>query len=216
MSQFWLPPDTILPDISQLWQRLETYLRLQAPVVLHSLNPPVTEGQLSRAAAELGIALPAGLAASLRVHDGQTDGIPLVPAEYDERRGERIATWGELLPLGRIVHATLREQEGLREWSSDRFDLFGECDGPVRRGGGWSWITIVDPGSGDRIGLDQNPPPDGRLGQVLSIVHDPGQLLLLAPSYRAWFEGLVERYESGRYAFEREGGSLSAVDRLEP
>jgi hypothetical protein len=36
------------------------------------------------------------------------------------------------------------------------------------------------------------------VGQVLSIVHDPPSLFVLAPSYRAWFETLVERYESGQ------------------
>ena len=72
-----------------------------------------------------------------------------------------------------------------------------EFDGPVRRDGDWSWIVFANPGSGDRLGLDLRPADGGQVGQVLSIVHDPDCLFVLAPSYRAWFETLVQRTSRG-------------------
>jgi hypothetical protein len=53
---------------------------------------------------------------------------------------------------------------------------------------------------------------------VLSICHDPPGLAVLTPSYRAWFERLVERYESGRYVIivtrENVGDFWTAYDMV--
>jgi cell wall assembly regulator SMI1 len=149
----------------------------------------------------LGVPLPADLAASLRVHDGQVEGVPLVPAEYGGRRLRRrqIATWAELAPLDHIVRCTLQQREYMHDGALAEYAADYEFDGPVRRDGDWSWVVFADPGSGDQLGLDLRPADGGQFGQVLSIVHDPPSLFVLAPSYRAWFEALVERYESGQY-----------------
>jgi cell wall assembly regulator SMI1 len=90
------------------------------------------------------------------------------------------------------------------------------CRGPVRRNADWSWLVFVNSGSGDRLGLDLNPPRSGHVGQVLSISHNPDSLYVLAPSYREWFQTLVERYESGRYSVARsaEDGQYYSFDRL--
>jgi cell wall assembly regulator SMI1 len=196
--------------VQGLWQRLEAHLASHAPGMLNSLNPPVSEEALRRAEAALGVPLPADLAASLRVHDGQIpDSVPLVPAEYGGRRlGRRqIATWGELAPLDQIVRDTLQEREGMHDGAvlAEVAAAHFEFDGPVRRDGDWSWIVFVNAGSGDRLGLDLRPADGGQVGQVLSIVHDPNQLFVLAPSYRAWFQTLVERYEAGQYAVADQG-----------
>jgi cell wall assembly regulator SMI1 len=126
----------------------------------------------------------------------------VVPAEYGGRRLRRrqIATWAELAPLDHIVRSTLEERESMHDGAVSAEDAaWFEYDGPVRRDGDWSWIVFANPGSGDRLGLDLRPADGGHVGQVLSIVHDPSCLFVLAPSYRAWFETLVERYESGEY-----------------
>jgi cell wall assembly regulator SMI1 len=187
--------------MDDLWRRLEAHLAQHAPGLLPTLNPPAAAAALRRAEAKLGVPLPVDLAASLRVHDGQVEGVPLVPAEYGGRRQRRrqIATWAELAPLDHIVRSTLQEREFMHDGAMADDAAEYEFDGPVRRDGDWSWIVFADPGSGDRLGLDLRPAEGGQVGQVLSIVHDPSCLFVLAPSYRAWFEALVERYESGRY-----------------
>jgi cell wall assembly regulator SMI1 len=77
-----------------LWDRLESHLREHAPSVLQTLNPPATDDQIRAAEQTLARKLPDDLAASLRVHDGQRDRLPLIPAEYD-KLGRHVATWGE-------------------------------------------------------------------------------------------------------------------------
>src|SRR5215207_6200573 len=94
-----------------LWTRLESYLQANAPSILATLLPPATDAQIARAEAALGVKLPPDLAASLKTHDGQVqetgrgEAIPLVPEEFD-RKGESIASWGDLAPLVLIIRST--------------------------------------------------------------------------------------------------------------
>src|SRR5438874_11337379 len=99
--------------MEDLWRRLEAHLARHAPILLATLNPPATAAAIRRAEAELGVPLPADLAASLRAHDGQVTGVPLVPAVYGGRRLRRrqIATLAELAPLAHVV----RRRSGDRE-----------------------------------------------------------------------------------------------------
>jgi len=80
-----------------------------------------------------------------------------------------------------------------------------------------AWVVFVAPGSGDLLALDIAPQPGSRYGQVVAIDHDPARWIVLAPSYRAWFEELVTRYESGRYVIGGKAGEAQyALDREAP
>jgi cell wall assembly regulator SMI1 len=87
-----------------------------------------------------------------------------------------------------------------------------ELRGPVRRDGEWDWIDFCAPGTGHRLAVDLSPASEGSLGQVLSVFRED-EIIVLAGSYRAWFEQLVERYEVGRYFFREEDDGLRAYDR---
>lgn len=214
-----LGPNRRGKTVIDLWQRLEAYLARHSPAVLDFLNPPATAVMIREAETELGLQLPSDLDASLRIHDGQPQitgyepmPIALVPAEYSPVHGHCIATWGQLAPLGHIVRCTRSERRTFGVATAETADLC-EHDDPIRRDARWSCLTFVDPGSGDRLVLDMNPSSSGRLGQVVSIVHDPPGTFVLAPNYRAWFEQLVERYESGRYFVGEEDGCFTALDK---
>src|SRR4051812_46871387 len=101
-----------------LWQRLREHLRVHAPMVLESLNPPATRREINAAEKALGLQLPADLGASLLVHNGQGADCPLIPQEHN-RRGEMMATWGELLPLQTIISSSLRETRFIAEMAAD-------------------------------------------------------------------------------------------------
>jgi cell wall assembly regulator SMI1 len=197
-----------------LWDRLKAHFEEHAPAVLDTLNSAAAESKIRAAEKRLGISLPADFIASLKVHNGQIPNrISLVPAEHNRLR-RSVATWGYLSPLDQVVRDTLDERKGMASLSFDA-DTF-RYRGPVRHTGDWSWVVFVNSGSGNRLGLDLNPPPSGHVGQVLSIIHDPDSLYVLAPSYREWFQALVERYESGRYFFARsaEDDIYDPFDRL--
>jgi cell wall assembly regulator SMI1 len=207
--------------MKELWKRLEAYLKKHAPAALDFLNPPATKDEIKKAETQLRVQLPADLAESLIIHNGQLQEtgrsphpICFIPQEYDEK-GVYKATFGELAPLSHIVETTLEARELIRDSLAADAKSF-EYDGPIRRDGKWSWVVFVDAGSGDTLALDLNPDKRGDIGQVLSIIHDPGSLLVLAPSYRKWFQTLVERFESGRYIFEKVDGEIEALDTFSP
>jgi cell wall assembly regulator SMI1 len=211
-----------------LWDRLESFLRASHPALLATLNPPATDAEIARAEAALGVRLPADLAASLKVHNGQIqetgsgEGQPLVPAEYD-RNGQYIASWGELAPLDLIVSSTQIGREtlayGIGDGDGDDdmdADEAFEIRGPVRTDGKWNFVSFVDAGTGDTLAVDLAPAAGGADGQVVSVIHDAPTLIVLAASYREWFERLVERYEAGRYYFGDQDGAVTALDRWNP
>ena len=203
--------------VRDLWKRLERHLAKHAPAVLPFLNPPATDAAIRAAEKKLGVRLPPDLADSLRVHDGQPEEagkpphpIPLVPAEHTAS-GVYRATWGCLASLSHLVERTLADPGMIPDIASLANDF--EYEGPVRRDGVWSWLVFVDSGSGDTLTLDLDPAEGGQVGQVLSSIHDPSCLLVLAPGYREWFETLVTRYESGRYVVaEDDDGEFEAID----
>jgi cell wall assembly regulator SMI1 len=204
-----------MATMNDLWDRLKSHFEKHAPAVLGTLNPAAAESKIRAAEKRLGVSLPADLIASLKIHNGQVwNGISLVPAEHN-RLHLWVATWGYLSPLEQVVRDTLSEWKGMANLSFYAEDF--RYRGPVRRSGNWSWLVFVNSGSGDRLGLDLNPPRSGHVGQVLSICHDPPSLYVLAPSYREWFQTLVERYESGRYIVSRsaEDGHYHSFDRLD-
>jgi cell wall assembly regulator SMI1 len=56
--------------VHEAWQRIDRWLARHAPATLASLTPPADPAQLAAAQAELGVAFPADLVASLACHDG--------------------------------------------------------------------------------------------------------------------------------------------------
>jgi cell wall assembly regulator SMI1 len=196
--------------VIELWKRLESHLKRHAPPeVLHTLNTPATARQIRNAEKQIGMTFPDELVESLLVHNGQVAvDVPLVPEEYEKGRGSWIATVGILMDLDTIVGNTKFYQQVDRA-TMRREAAHGENRGPLRRDGNWSWIVYVN-SDGDVLALDLNPAPGGSVGQVVS--RTLGALTVLAPSYRAWFEQLVERYESGRYTFI----DLQPVDVIGP
>jgi cell wall assembly regulator SMI1 len=194
-----------------LWERLETVLKKQTATALDFLNPPASESEIQNAQDELGMRFPSDFTESLRIHNGQQEGgrqssVCFIPQEY-EKGGVYRATWGELAPLSSVIRST----EFIKRWSTDL--EHNEFDGPVRRDGHGAWVVFVDSGSGDSLALDLKPAKGGQSGQVVSRLHDPAALLVLAPSFRVWFETLVSRFETGRYHFVEEDGEFEAVDR---
>ena len=210
-----------------LWNRLESYLQANAPSVLATLLPPATDAQIARAETALGVRLPPDLAASLEIHNGQVqetgrgEAIPLVPQEFD-RRGESIASWGELAPLELIIRSTEIGRQFLSAGAATAADFGGDEDdvfefrGPVRHDGKWNFINFIDSGTGDVLAVDLAPGKGGAIGQVVSIANDPPALIVLAAGYREWFELLVDRYEAGRYFYGQQDGELTALDRWNP
>ncbi|HJP73099.1 MAG TPA: SMI1/KNR4 family protein [Pseudonocardiaceae bacterium] len=57
-------------EVERSWQRIENWLRDNAPETYATLNPPATEAAIAEAEEFVGVPFPPDVVASLRVHDG--------------------------------------------------------------------------------------------------------------------------------------------------
>jgi cell wall assembly regulator SMI1 len=128
-------------DVAQAWQRIENWLRDNAPETYRTLNPPATDAAIAHVEELIGVPLPADVVASLRIHDGVT---------FDGGRFE-IA--------GRYAPASVERIESLWRMLTDLLDDFGDEDGMV----GWwwhpQWVPIAEDNSGCELIVD------GRAGE---------------------------------------------------
>lgn len=60
--------------MQELWDRLETRLRANAPSVLETLQPGATEEQIAQTEALLSVQFPDDFKAAYRIHNGQDEG----------------------------------------------------------------------------------------------------------------------------------------------
>ena len=73
------------------------------------------------------------------------------------------------------------------------------------------WIPFAENWSGDHICVDLDPPPGGKVGQVIRFWHADVERNYEAGSFREWFEGYVCDVEAGRFVYSARYGGL--VDR---
>ncbi|QDV37574.1 SMI1/KNR4 family protein [Tautonia plasticadhaerens] len=188
--------------MEHVWDRIETWLRANAPECLASLRPGATDEQIAEAEAYLEVSFPEDVRASYRIHDGQeSDGPGLLDAE-------------EFLSLGRI-----RSEWAVWKGLPDGGDFDGirsDLDEGVRDDW-WNprWIPLTYNGSGDHRCLDLDPAPGREAGQVIEMWHDEPSRPRVAGSFRSWLEGFTNDLEAGRYILSEEYGGLVERDEEE-
>jgi len=60
--------------------------------------------------------------------------------------------------------------------------------------------------------LDLDPGENGTPGQVIEFIQDSGSRKVEAPSFRSWFEQLVNGVEEGNIVYDEEWGLVSRDD----
>ena len=122
---------------------------------------------------------------------------------YRWHNGENDDRWGHiyglpLLPLKDAAFQWTAWNRVLADFKGNRYEI---------RGGGWPqgavdpayinprWIPLTHDGSGNHLGLDFDPWPTGRVGQVILYGRDEDVKAVLAPSlgtFLAWIASLLE------------------------
>lgn len=176
---------TPAPASEDLWQRIHTWLRANAPKILNSLNPPATEVQVRLAERAFGSGMPRDWWDMYAVHDGMHD--------RDN--------------LGSLFHGMhfLTLDESVREHALSIND--GADDIPVRAADPGidkrdmhnpKWVPFAR--SGDTlILLDLSPVAGGAVGQVIFTDYADDTVILLAGSVREFLAGFVADLEARRY-----------------
>jgi cell wall assembly regulator SMI1 len=173
-------------NIAPVLARLDAWYAAHLSADKYVLNPPATDGHLDAFERLIGLRLPRSYRQLYKWHDG----------ENDDR-------WGHIygLPL-------LQLEQAAAVWTSWRKTLahFGD-NRYVIPGGAWPdgavapayinhrWIPLTSDGSGGHIGLDLDPWPGGRVGQVILFGRDEDVKVVLAESlgkFLVWIAGLLE------------------------
>lgn len=180
-------------DIAPVLARLDAWFAANLAADKYVLNPPATDGQIDAFERLVGLRLPRSYRQLYKWHDG----------ESDDR-------WGHIygLPL-------LPLEQAAAEWTSWR-KILAYFDGNryAIAGGAWPdgavdpayinprWIPLTSDGSGGHIGLDLDPWPGGRVGQVILFGRDEDVKVVLAESLGKFFEWIAGLLEGGNFRLQ--------------
>ena len=200
------PPGEAKPlldeDIAPILARLDAWYAAHLPDS-YVFNPPATEEQLAAFERLIGLAMPRAYRQLYRWHDGEEDdrwghvfGMPLLSLE---QAAAQWTVWNEVLA----------------DFDGNRYQISAA---------GWPqhavdpayinprWIPLTHDGSGNHIGLDFDPWPEGRHGQVILYGRDEDVKVVLAPSLGAFLQWLAGLLESGNFRLDAVPGTPALRD----
>lgn len=177
-------------DIGPVLARLDAWYSVNLTSPEYKFNPPATDAQIDTFERLIGLKLPNAYRQLYRWHDG----------ENDDRWGHFYGL--PLLPLERVTRNWQNWQKILVQFGGNRYFIPGE---------GWprgavdpayinpAWIALTDDGSGNHIGIDLDPWPGGRVGQIILFGRDEDVKIVMAESLGQFLEWLADLLESGNF-----------------
>ena len=184
-------------DIAPVLERLDAWYAANLSSDRYAFNPPARDAQIDAFQALVGVPLPRSYRQLYRWHNG----------ERDDRWGHIYGL--PLLPLGQAASEWQAWKKILEEFGGNRY---------VVAGGAWptgavdpayinpGWIPLTSDGSGGHIGLDFDPWPGGRIGQVILFGRDEDVKVVLAESLGTFLQWIAELLESGNFRLKVAAG----------
>jgi cell wall assembly regulator SMI1 len=185
--------------VAASWKVIEEVLRENANSVFRALRKPASRGDLKRLAAAFPRhKLPSDLLQSLAIHDGLDDSY---------LGNNRLFDYWALLPAAAMVDAAKVQRDRMEMLKEDGVNRRVKPGGPVKTDLQWrdGWIPFMDAG-GDKLVIDLDPGPRGRVGQVIKFYNAENRLPLIAPSFRAWLSTLADRLGPREFQLDEYGG----------
>lgn len=191
------PPGQAKPlvdeDIALILARLDAWYAAHLSPDKYVFNPPATDAQIDAFERLVGFKLPASYRQLYRWHDGEEDdrwghlyGLPLVSLR---QAAADWTAWNKVL----ASFAGNRYLIPGRSWPAGAVD-------PAYINP--RWIPLTQDGSGNNIGLDFDPWPGGRVGQVILYGRDEEVKAVLAPSLGAFLGWIADLLESGNFRLD--------------
>ena len=173
-------------DIAPVLARLDTWYAANLAPDRYVFNPPATDAQLDAFEQLIGLKMPRSYRQLYRWHDG----------EDDDRWGHVYGL--PILPLERAAQDWKQWKRTLAEFGGNPYPFPQEAwpEGAVDPAyTNPAWIPLTSDGSSGNIGLDFDPWPGGRVGQVILYGRDEDVKVVLAGSlgeFLTWLAGLLE------------------------
>lgn len=192
------PKPLLVEDIVPVLRRLDAWYAAHLPPDRYKFNPPAEEAELDALERLLGLKLPPGYRQLYQWHDGENDdrfghiyGLPLMSLK------EAASQWGSWTRV-------------LADLGGNRYEIPGESwpvDAVDPAYINPRWLPLTHDGSGNHIGLDFDPWPAGRIGQVILFGRDEDVKCVLAELLGAFLGWIVGLLESGNFMLDPEPGA---------
>lgn len=177
-------------DIAPVLARLDAWYAANLPADRYSFNPPAAAAQIDAFEQLIGLRMPRAYRQLYMWHDGENDG----------RSGHIYGL--PLLPLKWAADEWKAWNRALAEFAGNRYVVPGEAwpEGAVDPAYfNPGWVPLTSDGSGGHIGLDFDPWPGGRVGQVIIFGRDEDVKVVLADSLAQFLEWVAGLLESGNF-----------------
>lgn len=184
-------------DIGPVLARLDEWFAANLPADGYLFNPPASDVRIDELQNLVGVTLPRSYRQLYRWHDG----------DRDDRWGHIYGL--PLLPLARVASEWKVWKAILEEFGGNPYMV---------PGGAWPagavdpaytntrWIPLTSDGSGGHIGLDFDPWPGGRIGQVILFGRDEDVKVVLAESLGTFLQWVAGLLESGNFRLDVAAG----------
>jgi cell wall assembly regulator SMI1 len=160
--------------------RLASWLEANAPDVASAQFPGASDEELAAFEKELGTALPAGLRALYRWHNGGKGGL-----------------------IGNRKLMSLADVTKTRQLMNKAVD-----DGAFKTTNWYrkTWVPFLSNGAGDHVCWDPRGSFSGEPGQVLEFWQADHERKVLAPTLDGWLTAIVESMEAGVWRLDSDEG----------
>lgn len=182
-----------MPAITELLNRWIDLVEQHAPEVRSTLRPGATAEQIAAVESAIGFELPDDVRTWFQLHDGQ---------EYAPK--VNILFGLELLPLDQLLHEW-REWQDLADYNEEFGpDSTSSPEGAIAAAYTTpGWIPLAQsPASGNYLGIDLNPEPQGTRGQVINFGRDEDDKCVVATSWTEFVRLVIDELEAGRVVFD--------------
>ncbi len=174
MKELW---DELLYELSEFDVELED-----------ALNPPAGDHEISDLETRLNVTLPEDFVDFYRVHNGQDEMADNLIYGQELLSMRRIIAewkiWKELLDKGKLADKANSDKGVKNEWWNPK------------------WVPFTYDGAGNHYCLDLDPSEDGKVGQVIYLIHDDPKREVIAGSFIDFIKKYIGDLESGKYIID--------------
>lgn len=187
------PKPLLEEDIAPVLARLDMWYAANLPQDQFAFNPPASEADLDSFERRIGLKLPSAYRQLYRWHDGDKN---------DLFSGHVYGT--PLLSLSDAAIQWKTWNDVLADFGGNRYEIAGGAwpEGavdPAYINPRWVPLTNSD---GNHIGLDFDPWPGGRVGQVILYGRDEDVKVVLAESLGTFLNWVADLLDSGNFRVE--------------
>jgi cell wall assembly regulator SMI1 len=183
-------PPVVTETTEQLLMQLQTVLEKRAPEVLRSLQPGLSEKEISELEKKGGFALSEDLNALYQWRNGSKE------YQKDLIPGQRF------LPLEEVVAKRIAIEDDIKKATFVQRAFYYVFAGHTK-----TWVHILDDGAGD--GYFYDPDRSGASGEFFYHFAESGHYVFF-PSLRNFLKGAIECYEQEIFIVKDGGANLDA------